>query len=297
VAVVIAREASGQSYRVKEEITIGGVLQGRRAGCHQQDAADRAVLGLAAAGSRVADCRCSRCQRGDRVLLDRELYIPQAWIDDGPRCAEAGTPADHPFATRPAQVIAMIKRAREAGVPFAWFTADEEFGQNSGVRAYLEETSTSYVMSIPKNTEITTASGTTATIENIAGKLNQTAWQRRACGIGAKGFRACDWALISSATTCHQYMIRSSMETGELAYYHCHNPRGEGFAQLVQVAGARWPIEECFPKPGIRKSPSTTTKSASTAPGTGTSPSPCSPIPTSPFSQLTPKDDMLRRGS
>src|ERR1019366_5580460 len=184
--------------------------------------------------------------------------------------------------TRPAQVTAMIKRAREAGVTFAWFTADEEFGQNSGVRAYLEETSTSYVMSIPKH---------------IAGKLNQTAWQRLACGIGAKGFRACDWAPISSATTCHQYMIRSSMETGELAYYHCHNPRGEGFAQLVQVAGARWPIEECFPKPGIRKSPSTTTKSASTAPGTGTSPSPCSPIPTSPFSQLTPKDDMLRRGS
>jgi SRSO17 transposase len=141
--------------------------------------------------------------RRDRVLLDRDLYIPQSWIDDGPRCAEAGIPAGLSFATRPAQVIAMIKRAREAGVPFAWFTADEESGQNPGVRAYLEETGTPYVMSIPKNTEITTADGTTETIENIAGKLNHTTSQRRACGIGAKGFRVYDWALINSGTAHH----------------------------------------------------------------------------------------------
>ena len=41
-------------------------------------------------------------------------------------------------------------------------------------------------------------------------------------------------------------MIRRSTETGELAYYHCYTCRGEGHGQLVQVAGARWPIEECF---------------------------------------------------
>ena len=38
------------------------------------------------------------------------------------------------FRTRPQQVEAMIVAAREAGVPFAWFTADEESGQNPGLR-------------------------------------------------------------------------------------------------------------------------------------------------------------------
>ena len=33
----------------------------------------------------------------------------------------------------------MIEAARAADVPFAWFTADEEFGQNPGLREYLEK--------------------------------------------------------------------------------------------------------------------------------------------------------------
>jgi SRSO17 transposase len=41
-------------------------------------------------------------------------------------------------------------------------------------------------------------------------------------------------------------MIRKSIDDGELAYYHCYNPNRAGFGELVRVAGARWPIEECF---------------------------------------------------
>jgi SRSO17 transposase len=41
-------------------------------------------------------------------------------------------------------------------------------------------------------------------------------------------------------------MIRRSVDDGELAFYHCHNPRHEPTGELVRVAGARWPIEECF---------------------------------------------------
>jgi len=41
-------------------------------------------------------------------------------------------------------------------------------------------------------------------------------------------------------------MIRKSIDDGELAYYHCYNPGHAGFGELVNVAGARWPIEECF---------------------------------------------------
>ena len=38
----------------------------------------------------------------------------------------------------------MIQRALDAGTPFAWFTADEEFGQNPGLREFLEKNSISY---------------------------------------------------------------------------------------------------------------------------------------------------------
>jgi SRSO17 transposase len=184
---------------------------------------------------------------GDRVLIDRELYIPEgSWFGDRVRCAEAGVPAEVTFATRPQQVEAMIGRARAAGVPFAWFTADEEFGQNPGLCSYLEDNEIAYVMAVPKTTRFPAAGGSEAAISERARRLRPNAWQRRACGIGTKGFRVYDWALIHSASPDHQFMIRRSIDDGELAFYHCYNPRREGFGELVRTAGSRWPVEECF---------------------------------------------------
>jgi len=183
----------------------------------------------------------------DRVMLDRRLYLPkESWLADPARCAEAGVPADTTFKTRPQQVIEMIDAAVEAKVPFAWFTADEEFGQNPGLRAHLEKAGVSYVMAVPKNTLHTDTTGREIELHDLAGKLNHTAWQRRACGIGGKGFRVYDWALIPTTDPDHQHMVRKSIDHGELAFYRCYNPRHAGFGELVNVAGARWPIEECF---------------------------------------------------
>src|SRR3954469_23746196 len=158
---------------------------------------------------------------GDRVLIDRELYIPkESWFDQPYRCAEAGVPVDLEFATRPQQVAAMIERTVAAGVPFAWFAADEEFGQNPGLREHLEGAGISYVMAIPKNTQFTDAGGHSATIEDSAATVRPNDWTRRACGIGAKGYRIYDWAVIGSADTDHQYLVRRSIDDAELAFYH-----------------------------------------------------------------------------
>jgi SRSO17 transposase len=185
---------------------------------------------------------------GDRVLIDRELYIPEkSWFGDPQRCAEAGIPVELTFATRPQQVAVMIKRTLEAGVPVRWFTADEEFGQNPGLRDYLEgDAQLAYVMAVPKSTEFTDATGRPVTVNDLPPRLAPHVWQRRACGIGTKGYRVYDWAIVDSDQPEHQYMIRRSVDDGELAFYHCYNPRREPVGELVRVAGRRWPVEECF---------------------------------------------------
>jgi len=186
----------------------------------------------------------------ERVLLDRRLYLPEkSWLADRARCREAGVPDDVKFATRPAQVIEMIEKARAAKVPFAWFTADEEFGQNPGLCEYLETAGIPYVMAVPKNTQFTGANGNIAHCEHLAATVPRTTWQRRACGIGSKGFRVYDWALVDTADTAatgHQYLFRRSIDGAETAYYRCYNPARARIGELVQVAGARWPVEECF---------------------------------------------------
>jgi len=184
--------------------------------------------------------------RGNRTPIDCELYVPESWFVDRDRCTEAGIPPSTEFATRPAQVAAMIDRTVAADVPFSWFTADEEFGQNPGLRTHLEDAGIAYVMAVPKNTELSTPDGLVKKIEDVAAAIRPADWTRRACGLGAKGFRTYDWAIIASGQPTHLYMIRRSIDDGELAYYHCYNPRHAPVTELVRVAGSRWPIEECF---------------------------------------------------
>ncbi|MET7544140.1 IS701 family transposase, partial [Streptomyces sp. NPDC005507] len=184
---------------------------------------------------------------GHRLLLDRELYLPEhTWAADRERCREAGVPDTVPFRTRPQQVQLMVERALEAKVPFAWFAADEEFGQNPALRAFLEARTVSYVMAVPKNTEVATASGDAGKIEELAAALPERAYTRRACGIGAKGFRSYDWAVIESADPDHRYIVRRPLGGGELAYFHCFTPRRDPLGEMIRAIGSRWPVEECF---------------------------------------------------
>lgn len=187
---------------------------------------------------------------GDRVLIDRELYLPQeSWCADLDRRTEAGVPQEVTFATRPQQVRDMVGRAVAAGVPFAWFAADEEFGQNPGLRSYLETERIAYAMAVPNNTDIATGSISTVDrptlVKHVAARVKPHDWSRRSCGIGAKGFRVYDWALVDAGDG-HHYVFRRNIADGELAYFHCYNPRGEPMTELVRVIGTRWPIEECF---------------------------------------------------
>jgi hypothetical protein len=81
-----------------------------------------------------------------RVLIDRELYLPASWTDDRDRCRAAYVPDEVGFATKPAQAKVMLERVLAAGMPFRWFTADEAYGQNPGLRSWLEEHDVWYVM-------------------------------------------------------------------------------------------------------------------------------------------------------
>lgn len=89
-----------------------------------------------------------RSARG-HTLIDRELYLPEAWTSDRDRCAKAGVPDDVVFTTKPRQAIAMIGRAVDAGVPFGWVIADEAYGQVKYLRVWLEERSFLWSPSAP----------------------------------------------------------------------------------------------------------------------------------------------------
>ena len=185
------------------------------------------------------------------ALIDRELYLPQSWIDDPQRCRAAGIPDGVEFATKPRQAQAMIARAIAAGVPFAWFTADEVYGQAKWLQAWLEDQDVSYVMAIRCSDTVTMPEGERRADALIAA-VPARAWQRISAGAGAHGPREYDWARIpvragQKRGRGHWLLARRSISDPEkIAYYACYGPRRSSTADLAWIAGSRWHIEECF---------------------------------------------------
>jgi len=68
---------------------------------------------------------------------------------DRDRCHQAGIPDDTEFATKPELGRRMLERAPGRRVPFSWLAADEVYGQNPGLRSWLEGEDISYVMAVP----------------------------------------------------------------------------------------------------------------------------------------------------
>jgi SRSO17 transposase len=185
------------------------------------------------------------------ALIDRELYLPQSWAGDRDRCRAAGVPDQVEFTTKPRQAKAMISRAIEAGVPFAWFTADEAYGQAKYLQAWLEDQDVCYVVAIRCSDTFTTSAGEQRADALIAAAPSQ-AWQRLSAGAGAHGPREYHWARIPVRAGWrpgrgHWLLARRSISgPAEIAYYACYGPRRSSVADLAWTAGSRWHVEECF---------------------------------------------------
>jgi SRSO17 transposase len=200
------------------------------------------------------------------ALIDRELYLPASWTEDPDRCAAAGIPAETEFATKPELVVRMLERVQAAGRLSGWFTADEAFGQNPGLRDWLAAHRVPYVLATRNDDLLTCPDGhretakvltTLAGIDNN-GKVDPAVWERRSLGYGAHGERVYDWTAIALDPAGlpdgwgHWLLVRQQVEpsegrtTVERAYYRCAGPAATPLRELIRVAGTRWAIEECF---------------------------------------------------
>ncbi|WP_165945665.1 IS701 family transposase [Micromonospora sp. KC606] len=114
-----------------------------------------------------------------RALVDRELYLPRSCICDPQRCERAAVPDDVKFATKPEHARTMLSRAIAAGVPFAWFSADEAFGQNPGLRDWLEEQDIAYVMATRNDDEVPAGLHTVSPVKAMIGRIRAGATSYR----------------------------------------------------------------------------------------------------------------------
>ena len=69
--------------------------------------------------------------RGDMAsLVDARLYLPQAWADDAPRCAQAAIPEDaRDYRSKTALALAMVAAAQRRGLRFGYVAVDSGYGK------------------------------------------------------------------------------------------------------------------------------------------------------------------------
>jgi len=218
--------------------------------------------GAKSVGVAAQDCgavgKIANCQIGvflayataaGPLLLDRELYLPKAWVEDAERRAEAGVPPPVTAQTKPALGQTLLERAFAAGVRAAWVTADSIYGSVYALRHFLEAREQPFVLAVPSTQRV----GLTDKAAQVVAAWPEEAWERLSAGEGSQGPRWYDWAWMAMpwrdapAGMAHFLLARrSGSQPEEVAYYFVFGPTAVTLQQLALVAGTRWQVEQAF---------------------------------------------------
>jgi SRSO17 transposase len=207
---------------------------------------------------RIENCQIgvflSYASRWGHTLIDRRLYLPQAWAEDRERRAKSAVPEDVTFMTKPEIARQLIATALDAGIPCAFVLGDALYGSDRRLRRMLEARKQPYVLAIRSNETLRVGGESLelTTAAMLGDELQPDDWHCYAAGEGAKGPRLYDWARVrllwrSDRQWQHWLLIRRSRKKpDELAYYSVFATAETTLAELAAVAGLRWTIETCF---------------------------------------------------
>src|ERR1700756_4980250 len=123
------------------------------------------------------------------AFIDRALYLPKPWASDPARRTATHVPEEIGFATQPQLASRMIRRAIEAGVPFAWVAADSVYGIGA-LEMDLRKAGKGYVLGVASDQQFNSWLGkpvVSGTAEAIMQGLDAPAWRRPSGGGGAPG--------------------------------------------------------------------------------------------------------------
>lgn len=183
--------------------------------------------------------------RHGHALIDRVLYLPQAWAGDEGRRRAAWVPEAVAFATKPKLGWAMVERALDAGVPCAWVTADSVYGADSALRRALERRRVGYVLAVTSGQRLWPG-----TVRDWVEEVPAGGWRRLGAGDGSKGPRLYDWACLPFRGAPEGWrkglLIRRRLGDGDLTFYFTFAPDATTLDQLVHGAGTRWTIGSGF---------------------------------------------------
>lgn len=210
------------------------------------------------------------------TLVDRRLFLPEEWANDGPRRQAAGVPEGVIFRTKPELALAMVADAVAGGLPFRWVTGDSVYGDSpsfcQGVRAlekwYVLDSSsdarvwTSQPEVLAPGREPTRGRATTKPkvttkplrVDEVVAGLPPAAWRRVTVAEGSQGPLVYEYAEVRVWFSEHglpsgpeRLLVRRGLGQEPEWKYHRTNASAEvTLATLASIRSKRWSIEQDF---------------------------------------------------
>ncbi len=214
------------------------------------------------------------------ALLDRRLYLPEAWFTDAyaEHRTACGVPHDVTFMTKSELGWAMIEAVVQSGtLPCRWVTCDEGFGKNPDLLDQIATLGLWYFAEVPHDTRVWRERVATALppwsgrgpkpkrervvpdapapqeVQALAAALPASQWQQYVIQEGSQGPQVAEFAFVRVVAVRDGLpgpevwlVLRRSLTDGELKTYVCNAPADILHQRLVRTSGLRWPIETCF---------------------------------------------------
>ncbi len=232
---------------------------------------------------KVANCQASvvaayASARG-YTLVDRRLFMPQAWFDEDHRQLRTacGVPKDLTFQSHTELAWELVQRLLARHVlPFGWVLCDEGFGKDPRFLDRLDAATLRYLAEVPHSTRLWLTRPPTLVppptgkkgrpprkerlapeappperVDAIAAQVPAEQWQLYQIKEGAKGPLVAEFAFLRGVGVREEMpgaeswlvLRRSLDEKRELKTYLSNAPATTPVTTLVGKSGMRWPVE------------------------------------------------------
>jgi SRSO17 transposase len=193
-----------------------------------------------------------------KTLVDADLFLPQEWDSDRPRCQRAGIPDDVRYRPKWQIALGQIDRAGSRGIVLDWLTFDEEYGQCPEFLLGLDARHLRYVGEVPKSFHCFTRRPRRGQAGHRADNLvrhspafQRQRWRRFRLHHQTEGDSRWDakaarvWV---SGCGGHTYWLiwACNRATGEEKYFVSNAPPATALGRLLRVGFGRWNVEHCF---------------------------------------------------